>query len=152
VKYNFTESGVPMPKRGYSQQCKSYKDTKILEFLKKIISVIGLFFKQKNSHKYLDLPQSQKGIDILSNGKQLNESSLQEYFADKFPLQLSIKNINSVPDLIPNSDLIMYMLSLNSNSTVKEYHLGSQFDEKLKRWTPSFSFPKKIYIGDDDYP
>jgi hypothetical protein len=63
-----------------------------------------------------------------------------------------IKNVKSVPDLIPNSDLIMNKLSLNSNSTVKEYNLGSQFDAKLKRWIPSFSFPKKIYSGDDDYP
>lgn len=152
MKYNFTKSVVPIQKKGYSQQCKSDKDIKILEFLKKIVSFIGLFFKQKNSNKNIDLPQSQKGIDSFSKGKLFNESSLQEYFSDKFPPQLIIKNIKSVPGLIPNSDLIMNKLSLNSNSTVKEYNLGTQFDAKLKRWIPSFSFPKKIYSGDDDYP
>jgi hypothetical protein len=152
MKYNFTKSGVPMPKKGYSQQYKSDKDIKILEFLKEIVSVIGLFFKQKNSQKDIDLPQSQKGIDSFPKDKLFNVSSLQEYFFDKFPPQLSIKNVKSMSDLIPNSDLIMNKLSLKSNSTVKEYNLGSQFDEKLKRWIPSFSFPKKIYSGDDDYP
>lgn len=123
----------------------------MLKLVQKIIGTISLFFKHKNSQIDIDIPYSQKGIDTCPNGKLFDENSLQEYFADKFLPQSSINNIIPVLDSMPNQDLIMNNLSLNSNSTVKEYHLSSQFDEKLKRWTPSLSFPKKIYIGDDDY-
>ncbi len=151
MKYNFTESGVPMPIEGDSQQRQSDKDTKVLEFVQKIVSVISLFFKPKSSHKAVDVPQVQKSGNTKPHGKLFAENSLQEYFADKFPPQLSPNNVKSVPDLITNQDLTMNKLSLNSSSTVKEYHLGSQFDEKLKRWIPSFSSPTKTYDG-DDYP
>ena len=119
MKYNFTESGVPMPIEGDSQQRQSDKDTKVLEFVQKIVSVISLFFKPKSSHKAVDVPQVQKGVDTKPHGNLFAENSLQEYFADKFPPQLSQNNVKSVPDLITNQDLTMNKLSLNSSSTVK---------------------------------
>lgn len=69
--------------------------------MQKIFSVINLFCKKKNSHKGIDIPQSQKCIYIRTNDKLFAESSLQRYFADKFPQQLSKNNIKSIPDFIP---------------------------------------------------
>jgi hypothetical protein len=120
VKYNFTESGIALPKNRYSKQCKSDKDSKILASLNKIVSIICLFFKQKSSHKSTGLPQSYKGFYTFFNNKLFFENSLHEYFADCFPAQSSIKNFKSVTDLIPNSDSIMNNLSLSSNSTDKK--------------------------------
>ncbi|MFN3489134.1 MAG: SdrD B-like domain-containing protein, partial [Emticicia sp.] len=145
MKYNFTESGIPIPMKGYSQQHKLSKVDTVLEFVQKIVNVISLFFKSKNNI----MPK--ESMMKKPHGQIYAESSLQEYFIDKFPPQVSKNKVKSVPDLIPNQDLTMNKLSFNSNSTVKEYHLGSHFDEKLKRWTPSFSSPKRI-DGENDYP
>ncbi len=150
MKYNFTESGVPIPIKGYSQQHKSNKDDTILELVQKIVNVISLFFKPKNSLLSQIMPK--ESMTVKPHEKLYAENSLQEYFIDKYPLQLNIDKVKSVPaDLLTNQDLTMNKPSLSNNSTVKEYHLGSHFDNKLKRWTPSFSSPKRIE-GNDDYP
>lgn len=56
---------------------------------------------KKNSHRDIDIPQSQKCIYIRTNEKLFAESSLQKYFAEKFPQQLSKNNIKSITDFIP---------------------------------------------------
>ena len=148
MKYNFTERGIPMPIKGYSQQHKSNKDDTILELVQKIVNVISLFFKSKNSLLPQIMPK--ESISVKPHEKLYAENSLQEYFTNNYPPQLNIDKAKSVPaDLLTNQDLTMKKLSLNSNSTVKEYHLGSHFDTKLKRWTPSFSSSKRI--KEDDY-
>ena len=114
MKYNFTESGISIPKNGYSKQCKSDKDSKILASLNKIVSIICLFFKQKSSHKSTGLPQSYKGFYTFFNNKLFFENSLHAYFADCFPAQSSIKNFI----LLPN-----YCLILN-NCAIFQYNLS----------------------------
>lgn len=69
--------------------------------MQKIFSVINLFYKKKDSHKDIYIPQSKKCIYIPANDKLFAESSLQKYFADKFPQQLSKINIKSINDFIP---------------------------------------------------
>lgn len=53
--------------------------------MQKKFSVIKLFCRKKNSHRDIDIPQSQKCIYIRTNDKLFAESSLQKYFAEKFP-------------------------------------------------------------------
>ncbi len=150
MEYNFTESGFPMPKNGYSQKHKSDKNAKALAFVHKIVSVISLFFKSKSSFLASFMPN--KDLMRGSSEQLISENSLQKYSIGKLPSQLITKNVKSVPDLITNQDLPMNKLSPNSNSTVKEYHLGGHFDKKLKRWISSFSSPKKVYDGENEYP
>lgn len=140
MKYNFTESGIALPKNRYSKQCKSDKDSKILASLNKIVSIICLFFKQKSSHKSTGLPQSYKGFYTFFNNKLFFENSLHEYFADCFPAQSSIKNFKSVTDLIPNSDSIMNNLSFSSNSTDKKNSFFKTFTTILFSFISVFVF------------
>ncbi|MFY7911347.1 MAG: SdrD B-like domain-containing protein, partial [Emticicia sp.] len=150
MKYNFTDSGVPISKEGYTQQRKSNTDTKVLEFVQKIVSAISLFLKPKNSPSVSSTPQN--SVDKTTLEEQLFiESNLQEFLQDKLSPQLNKNNIKHVPDLMLNQDLTMHKLSSNWNSTVKDYHLSSHFDQKLKRWTSTLSAKKIRHEGEDNY-
>ncbi len=139
MRNNFTQSEAETLVEKHSQTHAQASDSKILIFVQKIVSVMGMFFKDKNVQKLSD--STQKSVFGEYSAFSIKGNTLQEYFIDEHHKQLS----NNVPDLIPNQDLTMDKLSFNSKSTVKEYRLGSQFDANLKRWIPSFSSPIRTY-------
>ncbi|CAH0996164.1 hypothetical protein EMA8858_02294 [Emticicia aquatica] len=136
MKYNFTKGEVK--EQGLSQIQKPNKSTKVLGFVQKIVVAVSRFLKQKNNQNLsvIAIENSDKRKDAASFALKNN---LQEYYIEETSSQINTNRENYVPDLVSNQELTMNSLSLNGNSTVKVYHLGSSFDKKLQRWNTSFS-------------
>ena len=150
MKYNFTKSDNPKSIFGHSQAHNQSNDNPMSDFVLKIVSIISLFFKQKSNKT--DSIFYSINIEQRENLWFTSENNLQEQSTNESIPQKS-KNTNDLntPDLATSQDSNTNKPSSKSRSTVKEYHLGSHFDEKSKRWTPSLSSPVlKVYKDDDE--
>jgi uncharacterized repeat protein (TIGR01451 family)/gliding motility-associated-like protein len=143
MRHNFTQSEAKTLV-GKPSQTNVQNDAKILTFVQKIVSVMSLFFKQKNINKPSTILQKDSVREY--SPFSVGGNALQEYFMDEHDKQLS----NNVSDFITNQKLTMNKLAIQSSSMVKEYHIGSHFDKKLKRWTSSFSLPTRIYYSEEN--
>ena len=146
MRHNFTQSGVRAFVDNPSQTYSKPKDKKVLVFVQKIVSVMSLFFMQKNSNKLSNTTQK-SGFSWYSTVSS-EEKALQEYFTDESNNQLS----NNLPNFTTNQDLMMNRLPVQNSLTVKNYLIGSHFDTNLKRKKSSFPSLIQIYNEENRHP
>lgn len=152
MKYNFTKSDNPKSIFGHSQANNQSNDNLMSDFVLKIVSIINLFFKQKsNKTDSLFYLINIEHIEQRGNMWFTNKNNLQEQSTNELiPQESNNTNNLNAADFVTSQDLTMNKPFSKSRSTVKEYRLGSHYDDNLKRWNLSLSTPTNVYSEKED--
>ncbi|WP_435353597.1 SdrD B-like domain-containing protein [Emticicia sp. SJ17W-69] len=140
MKNNFTQSEAKTLVEKHSRTHAQPKGKSLLAFVQKIVDIMAFLFESKDEKKKTKTKNTNSFG--LHSAVSIEDKILQEYFIDEQNkhLHASVNNQES----IVNEPLI------KTDSIVKEYRLGSRFDQNLKQWVSVFSPPIRIYNEEDD--